>query len=206
MSLNSNMQNAQVIVTEGNTTKLSYTVGTQSTLQDTKSTLSQKIDLKVLTTADDHVVQFGDIKLARLVMIESDQILAFNVTYADTETGDYNIGTCDITKSSATVSGTGTTWVGNIAIGDVFTIRDSTSGHNASYTVKSITSNTELVLDQVPFGLATETGLTYVAATPVISIAGQSKFFMMSGSIITAITLDNVSLTDAEVVAIIVGI
>jgi len=54
----------------------------------------------------------------------------------------YKTGTVSVTNGSATVTGSGTSWSGEIAAGDLFTI----VGDNAWYEVASIGSNTSITL------------------------------------------------------------
>jgi hypothetical protein len=54
----------------------------------------------------------------------------------------YKTGTVSVTNGSATVTGSGTLWSGEIAAGDLFTI----VGDNAWYEVASVGSNTSLTL------------------------------------------------------------
>lgn len=67
----------------------------------------------------------------------------------------YKTGTVDLTNNSAIVTGTGTFWVTQIKVGDVFTV-------NASdlYEVISIDSNTQITLGR-PYTGATDTGVSY---------------------------------------------
>ena len=54
----------------------------------------------------------------------------------------YKTGTVSVTNGSATVTGSGTSWSGEIAAGDLFTI----VGDNAWYEVASVGSNTSITL------------------------------------------------------------
>jgi len=68
----------------------------------------------------------------------------------------YKTGSVSVTNGSAVVTGTGTLWVGEVAVGDIFTI----VGSNAWYEVGSVNSNTQITLTANYAG-ATITDSTY---------------------------------------------
>jgi len=68
----------------------------------------------------------------------------------------YQTGTCSVTVSSATVSGSATVWSTNVYAGDLFKI----SGENVIYTVGTVVGDTEITLSSIYLG-ATATGQSY---------------------------------------------
>lgn len=68
----------------------------------------------------------------------------------------YSTGTVSVTKDSATVTGSGTTWTGNVNVGDLFKI----IGDTHRYYVRAVNSNTSITLHK-PVVRATASGLTY---------------------------------------------
>lgn len=70
-------------------------------------------------------------------------------------TAEYATGTVDVTAGSATVTGTGTTFTAAM-VGRKFRV----SGDTASYTIKTFSSTTSLILDQLYEG-TTATGASY---------------------------------------------
>lgn len=75
---------------------------------------------------------------------------------------EYTTGTVTVTNGSATVTGSGTSWSANVDAGMFF---DATGGTTRLLLVKSVTSNTSLILDQ-PWNGTTAAGVSY-AARPV---------------------------------------
>ena len=73
------------------------------------------------------------------------------------ETADYSTGTVAVTNGSKTVTGTGTTWLGNVDPGMIFTHTDS----GERMVVKSVESNTSLTLTD-PFRGATDASSNYI--------------------------------------------
>lgn len=71
----------------------------------------------------------------------------------------YITGTVDVTNASATITGTGTLWLSEIAIGDLFIV----VGDGVSYEVASITNDTTIALT-APYAGTTATGASYVIA------------------------------------------
>lgn len=69
----------------------------------------------------------------------------------------YTTGTASVNNGSATVNGSGTTWLANVTVGDWFTITDS----GLSYQVAAVVSDTELTLSGTYQG-TTASGSTYV--------------------------------------------
>lgn len=57
----------------------------------------------------------------------------------------YTTGLVDVTYNSNTVSGTGTLWLANVSVGDLFMVRNI----NTHYEVATIPSNTSLTLNSV---------------------------------------------------------
>jgi hypothetical protein len=68
----------------------------------------------------------------------------------------YKTGTVSVTNGSATVTGTDTSWSGNVSAGDAFTI----VGSGVTYTVASVSSNTSLTLS-APYAGSTASGQSY---------------------------------------------
>jgi hypothetical protein len=68
----------------------------------------------------------------------------------------YKVGTVNTTSGSATVTGVGTTFTGNVSVGDAFTI----VGSGVTYTVAAVASDTSLTLS-APYAGATATGQAY---------------------------------------------
>ena len=68
----------------------------------------------------------------------------------------YSTGTVTVTNGSAVVTGSGTSWSGEITVGDIFTVK----GSNAWYQVGSVDSNTQVTLTANYAG-ATASGALY---------------------------------------------
>jgi hypothetical protein len=68
----------------------------------------------------------------------------------------YKVGTCNVTNNDATVTGNLTEWSTNVSAGDKFLV----IGTNVSYTVASVTSDTELELSTV-YGGSSDTSASY---------------------------------------------
>ena len=79
----------------------------------------------------------------------------------------YSSGTVDVTNLSATVTGTGTLWLAELSINDVFTIQ----GSGTSYQVSAITTDTSLTLT-APYGGVTASAQAYVVARDFTPTSG----------------------------------
>jgi hypothetical protein len=71
-------------------------------------------------------------------------------------TQTYAIGTITATQNSTTITGSGTTFTGNVNVGDIIRI----SGDNRDYPVRAVNSNTSLTL-AIPVKRATASSLSY---------------------------------------------
>ncbi len=74
----------------------------------------------------------------------------------------YKIGTATFTNGSATVTGTGTAWLTNLAAGQWITRKGTVSTTYDAYIIGGIVSDTELTLT-APYGGTTATDVEYVA-------------------------------------------
>lgn len=88
----------------------------------------------------------------------------------------YKIGTVTVTNASATVTGSGTLWVANVAINDWFIV------DSVVYVVSGITNDTTLTLT-APYGGTTLIGITYVLHR---DFAANGSPLMSEGDIETA--------------------
>lgn len=80
----------------------------------------------------------------------------------------YKTGTVAVTNGSQTVTGTGTSWLAEITVGDLFIV----VGDNVSYQVAAVVSDTEITLNANYAG-TTGSALSYVIArdfTPLRNI------------------------------------
>jgi len=68
----------------------------------------------------------------------------------------YRTGTVSVTNGSATVTGSGTSWLTNVEAGDLFKVKSE----NVIYTIASVNSNTQLTLSTNYAG-STASGLEY---------------------------------------------
>ena len=75
----------------------------------------------------------------------------------------YNVGSVSVTNGSASVTGTGTAWFGEIDAGDLFIIQDE----GVVYYVASVTNNTTLSLT-APYGGTTNSSASYTIARDLI--------------------------------------
>jgi hypothetical protein len=71
-------------------------------------------------------------------------------------TQTYATGTITATQNSTTITGSGTTFTGNVNVGDIIRI----AGDNRDYIVRSVNSNTSLTL-AIPVKRSTASGLSY---------------------------------------------
>ena len=68
----------------------------------------------------------------------------------------YRTGTVSVTNSSATVTGSGTAWLNNVSVGDIFKVASEWD----IYTVADIVSDTEITLSTDYTGV-TDSDLSY---------------------------------------------
>ena len=76
----------------------------------------------------------------------------------------YKVGTVSVTTTSATVTGTGTAWLANAAIGDYLVVQDSSlsPAQIVAYEIGGVVSDAELTLT-APYGGTTGSGFSYAA-------------------------------------------
>lgn len=72
----------------------------------------------------------------------------------------YKTGTVSTTNGSAVVTGSGTSWLASISVGDLFALQASSDPYNVAYEVGSVDSDTQITLT-APFN-ATVSGNAYV--------------------------------------------
>ena len=80
-------------------------------------------------------------------------------------------GTVTVTNGSATVTGSGTSWLGNVEPGDYFIVRESSGivGRSVVYEVGGVASDTSLSLT-APWGGASASGVAYVIYVDFLSM------------------------------------
>jgi|TARA_Y100000310_G_scaffold160698_2_gene160525 hypothetical protein len=109
----------------------------------------------------------------------------------------YQTGTVDVTNGSATVQGNGTTFVGNVAVGDLFIVQ----GSLVIYQVQSITDNDTLVLTG-NYGESTDSAVNYSLTndfTPNFSLPELSPGDLGAAHIVTrALRLIDTQMQDFE--------
>ena len=110
---------------------------------------------------------------------------------------DYSTGTVSLTRGSATVTGSGTSWLANVVPG-MFLFSDTTDPYTATYigTVLAVNSNTEIVLEKAspyagsaePYTLTSLRGFMprvakgrLTAATDSTTVSGGSTKFNSQG-------------------------
>ena len=110
---------------------------------------------------------------------------------------DYSTGTVSLTRGSATVTGSGTSWLANVVPG-MFLFSDTTDPYTATYigTVLAVNSNTEIVLEKAspyagsaePYTLTSLRGFMprvakgkITAATDSTTVSGGSTKFNSQG-------------------------
>ncbi len=82
----------------------------------------------------------------------------------------YNTGTVAVTQASAVVTGTGTTWSGNVRKGDRLVV----AGNSTKYYVLSVDSNTQITLT-ANYAEATASGQSYtISASLTSSVVGST--------------------------------
>lgn len=117
--------------------------------------------------------------------------------------GEYHTGTVSVSQGSRTVTGVGTSWVGNVAPGDIFNPGGGIVGASGFGVVQSVNSNTDITL-AVPWiaptlgaGTAYEfIGAPFIAlqlaptAMPVVGAAG-NRLFVAEGDVIEFTDIGN---------------
>jgi len=79
----------------------------------------------------------------------------------------YRIGTCTFTNGSATVTGQGTSWLGNVSAGNWIVRQGFGTTTYEAYQVASVASNTSLTLT-APYGGTTAAAVAYVITVDML--------------------------------------
>ena len=100
---------------------------------------------------------------------------------------DYNIGTVAVTSGSATVTGTGTAFTANVAVGDYFRVDSNGLGDSSKwYQVSVVDDNTTLTLS-ANFGEATESSLEYHCSKAPTTLPSPFHEYILYDALLLAI-------------------
>lgn len=100
---------------------------------------------------------------------------------------EYTTGTVSVTSGSADVTGSGTSWLANVTVGDFFRIDSTGTGDSSKwYRVLSIASDTSLTLT-ANYGESTESGAEYSISTAPSALPSEFHEFLLYEAVLTAL-------------------